>query len=1034
MPRALCVGCRVQGAHGPLMQVVENRAPAVAENVAESSAKRPRRKRRNISGTVIGHAGEKWIVRWDDDVVATTDYRASTLKLVSEQATPPLTKDQREHYMAEYRRSHDRPQITNPTGGASAAAAALPGTTQPSVQQQPATRTTTPTNESLAQSFARQYNLPLPTATSTTTDVPTPPDGNIAADPPDGNIAADLPDGNIAADPPVGNIAADPPNGNIEADTTETDGHVQDPDLVEEEDFAPMDGVSLERRVASNESVPEGEEVIHDPRAVEGLVQSSPGERATYEAEKNNLIGEQVVKETGRRQIVWTVRNDVTAEEVGTAAYLEHPNIGVVDFVADPSSFDGEQRELAVLNAEQSFLQGSPSQRTRSSHERYNHMVERNGRSQQEQEIERNFRQGSPSARTRSSHQHNRDARFRRTLRGGGEESSRNQNSRGERSDAGGEPSSRKITERANLYPLLVKLWAGNWRRHMLNINKEVDIYNDDVEKKVDEGFYNTRNRPALIKHVSAKEFWTFWGLMLFSAVVDGKGNIWETAEEHEGLQSPQLNMSRYMQKHRFEKIRRFVPNMAASWDRKETDPWWQVVQMVEDFNANRTQRVRASKTKTDDERMMGVRPRTTKYGDPALPHISHILRKPVPLGIELKNVADTATGIMIHIEIQRGKEPMKRQQYSLSHGATTACTLRMAESCKKCGQEDKNRDGSETPSDIVLGDSWFASVNTAEQLALKCNSRFVGVVKTAHGRYPKLFLEQKMKNWPAGSHLVLEGTTLTGVRLLAIGYKYNKRKVLCFIATATAGHTEQGEPYKAKWIGDNGEKFMKTVPRPDVIARYFRFSNGIDKHNHARQGILALEEQWVTRNGFFRFQTSIFGITVTDCWKAYRYHLQPTHDHKNLTILKFADMLCYDLLNRTPFGEVSAHNLPQRFVPPRQIGQNGEDDEADDDMSPLSGQTGSLSRQSSVRKESLLNGYQVTRDHALVETNEHERDGTTTRKKRRHCEICSNSRPRKKTKTAKLCRSCRTPICGRECLILHQNEILKEREVSLFA
>ena len=76
MPRALCLGCRVQGAHGPLMQVSDNRAPVVTANITANSQKRPRRKRRNIHGTVVGHAGEKWIVRWDDDVIATTDYHA----------------------------------------------------------------------------------------------------------------------------------------------------------------------------------------------------------------------------------------------------------------------------------------------------------------------------------------------------------------------------------------------------------------------------------------------------------------------------------------------------------------------------------------------------------------------------------------------------------------------------------------------------------------------------------------------------------------------------------------------------------------------------------------------------------------------------------------------------------------------------------------------------------------------------------------------------------------------------------------------
>jgi hypothetical protein len=119
---------------------------------------------------------------------------------------------------------------------------------------------------------------------------------------------------------------------------------------------------------------------------------------------------------------------------------------------------------------------------------------------------------------------------------------------------------------------------------------------------------------------------------------------------------------------------------------------------LVEYSNENRTKRVRAGVTKTADETMSGFRPRTTKYGIPPIPHISLISRKPVDLGTEFKNIGDAETGIMLHLEVQRGKEPMKQLQYSLAYGATAGCTMRMAQAVKKCGQEDQNRDGIETP------------------------------------------------------------------------------------------------------------------------------------------------------------------------------------------------------------------------------------------------------------------------------------------------------------------------------------------------
>ena len=49
------------------------------------------------------------------------------------------------------------------------------------------------------------------------------------------------------------------------------------------------------------------------------------------------------------------------------------------------------------------------------------------------------------------------------------------------------------------------------------------------------------------------------------------------------------------------------------------------------------------------------------------------------------------------------------------------------------------------------------------------------------------------MKDWPRGSYLVFKSTPrFSGERpLLAIGYKYNYRKVLGFSATEVDGSTE---------------------------------------------------------------------------------------------------------------------------------------------------------------------------------------------------------------------------------------------------
>jgi hypothetical protein len=217
-------------------------------------------------------------------------------------------------------------------------------------------------------------------------------------------------------------------------------------------------------------------------------VETSVRKQATYESKKSNLVGEQVLKGTGPQKIIWTVHTDVTQEEAGP---------------------------------EQSFLHGSPGNRTRASHAHCQVGVnERSGRR-------------------------------------------RNNVEEGEE----------KEPQRISFYKLLLQLWPGNWRRHLQNMNTAINESNQCVENAVEEGQYTNRNRPTAVNAVSAKEFWTFWGLMIYSCVVDAKGNLWQTSEEHDGLQSPKYNMTSYMAKHRFEKIKRFIPMMAADITRKSSDP-----------------------------------------------------------------------------------------------------------------------------------------------------------------------------------------------------------------------------------------------------------------------------------------------------------------------------------------------------------------------------------------------------------------------------------------------------------------------------
>ena len=177
----------------------------------------------------------------------------------------------------------------------------------------------------------------------------------------------------------------------------------------------------------------------------------------------------------------------------------------------------------------------------------------------------------------------------------------------------------------------------------------------------------------------------------------------------------------------------------------------------------------------------------------------------------------------------------MKTQRFHGDVGATAACTLRLILESAYCGTNLTERKDalSKGRRYLFLADSWFGSVRCAEALKLlwpkneephrsapvaggssnnkDIMSQFVidhkrgpnpngheliAAVKTNSGWFPKDEIEEKMEKWPCGSTLVMEcKTPETGVELVALGYKYNKKSVLTFIMTKNAGSTALGNP-----------------------------------------------------------------------------------------------------------------------------------------------------------------------------------------------------------------------------------------------
>ena len=106
---------------------------------------------------------------------------------------------------------------------------------------------------------------------------------------------------------------------------------------------------------------------------------------------------------------------------------------------------------------------------------------------------------------------------------------------------------------------------------------------------------------------------------------------------------------------------------------------------------------------------------------------------------------------------------------------------------------------------------------------------------------FPKDDIEDKLKDAPSGTHIMLKAT-YQEVDFITVSYRYSSKKTLHFVLTSDAGSTTPDEPYEMKFTNTYGNIHVRDVDYPDVISRFCKESNCVDKHNQARQFELALK------------------------------------------------------------------------------------------------------------------------------------------------------------------------------------------------
>ena len=126
---------------------------------------------------------------------------------------------------------------------------------------------------------------------------------------------------------------------------------------------------------------------------------------------------------------------------------------------------------------------------------------------------------------------------------------------------------------------------------------------------------------------------------------------------------------------------------------------------------------------------------------------------------------------------------------------------------------------------------------------------------------------------------------------LLAIGYKYNSRKVLSFVATVGAGSTTLDIPYLSNYQDKFSNVSIRPVARPLIMFKFFGSVYEVDSHNKSRQSDHALDNFWVTQCGWIRLCTTVaMGMTITNCWKLFFCGVKRDHYEKFINIREFLE------------------------------------------------------------------------------------------------------------------------------------------------
>lgn len=271
------------------------------------------------------------------------------------------------------------------------------------------------------------------------------------------------------------------------------------------------------------------------------------------------------------------------------------------------------------------------------------------------------------------------------------------------------------------------------------------------------------------------------------------------------------------------------------------------------------------------------------------IPFLSHVPRKPKPLGAEIKTTADGESGAIIRCELalkykRRRGAPTVTEPFRDEFGATSAQCLRLVEpwlESRRC----------------FGADAHFIGMDSIEALLEKGLFPF-GNIKQIRSRFPVDQLEQhcgpESGDWSVMTTRVLDDKLVYGVG--------HRRGGVVHTYVSTHGSTRRGRDQAHRDDADDLGHAAPPRKCPKILNDWTQAQPHVDKSNRWRQQILGIEERFRTTQFPFRLATTVIvGMSIASAHVLHRYHnLNDTSEGEVQEFRDFVEEVALDAMTNT--------------------------------------------------------------------------------------------------------------------------------------